>query len=338
MPDNVNISVVIPTCNRSESLSRLLKSLDASVYPVREIIVVDSSDESAVNGELTSRFKLRCLTSARSVCIQRNVGIAAAEGNWIFLCDDDLEVPPDYIGRLADHIERFPDAGCVTGNVLQNNGKGNTWTEQYPITSSLELVVRFIFQLSVWGEIKIAKPGVVVRKIMRHYESKGNHLSKAGWPVITDFSGLFFRAPFYGLGASIVKKQWLLMSPYDEVLDPHGIGDNYGVASGFPPEGIHIVNDAFVYHYRASENRLIRPDLYYRRILALDYFLRTKKELLHVQRVWFLWSLIGSTLMSLSSGFKMTVINLKLLYQTTTGRNPYLATKNAGGKVTIPEW
>jgi hypothetical protein len=37
-------------------------------------------------------------------------------------------------------------------------------------------------------------------------------------------------------------------SPYDEVLDSHGIGDHCSVA-GFG-NGIHVLNDAFVYHHQ----------------------------------------------------------------------------------------
>jgi hypothetical protein len=42
-----------------------------------------------------------------------------------------------------------------------------------------------------------------------------------------------------------VRRQWLIRSPFDEVLDPHGIGDNYGVAFGFPSK-IHVLNSAWV--------------------------------------------------------------------------------------------
>jgi hypothetical protein len=63
---------------------------------------------------------------------------------------------------------------------------------------------------------------------------KGNHISKAGWPVISDFSGDYFKTPLYSLGASLVRRDWLLRSPFDEVLDRHGIGEHYGVIAGFP--------------------------------------------------------------------------------------------------------
>lgn len=339
MDTQIKISVVIPTCNREASLLRLLKSLERSTYPVLEVIVVDSSD-NVLPAHTFADFSLKItyLRTERSVCIQRNRGIEAATGEWIFLCDDDLELPPDYLQTLTDHVRAHPEAGCVTGSVLQNNGKGNSWTHQYPVTSSIDLIMRFVFQLSVWGEIQITKRNFVIRRIERYYHRHGNHLSKAGWPVVTNFSGSFFRAPFYGLGASLVRKEWLVNSPYDEVLDPHGIGDNYGVASGFPQEGIHVVNTTFVYHYRAMENRLRQAQLYYRRMLALDYFLRTKRELKSISRAWFIWSVVGSTLILLRPReLHMVKVNLKLLVTILAGDNPYIQNKNRGRKVTIPE-
>src|SRR5687768_17940800 len=63
----------------------------------------------------------------------------------------------------------------------------------------------------IWGEIKCSK------KFSRYYQQKGNHISKAGWPVLTNFTGEYFTTPVYSLGAALVKKQWLLHSPFDEV-------------------------------------------------------------------------------------------------------------------------
>src|SRR5690606_21956500 len=95
---------------------------------------------------------------------------------------------------------------------------------------------KYIFGLSVWGAIKCGPAW-----LKRCYNRKGNHITKAGWPVITQMSGEFYITPVYTLGASLVKRDWLLQSPFDEVLDRNGIGDNYGVAMGFPEMGIHIV-------------------------------------------------------------------------------------------------
>lgn len=337
----LRISVVIPTCNRRDSLLRLLRSVNESSHYIEEVIVVDSGDEGLRDEHINSFSSIRIVyvkTTERSVCMQRNYGIHCAQSPWIFLCDDDLEVPDDYLRKIAMHINSHPEAGAVTGLVLQNNGKNGAWTHQYPVTSALDLCLRFLFQASVWGNIEVPQSNFVIRCVTSYYRKKGNHMSKAGWPVCTDFEGDFVKTPFYGLGASVVKKEWLINSPFDEVLDPNGIGDNYGVAAGFPPEGIHILTNAFVYHYRSPENRLHRVQSYYRRILALDYFLKTKSALKHVNGFWFLWSLIGNmTLLISPKSLQMAKVSAKLFFQILSGNNPYCKGKRSGAKIVTPE-
>lgn len=337
MPEEITVSIVIPTCNRKASLLRLLKSLTQSLFPITEVLIIDSGDEILEATDLAAfkKLNIRYLRSERSVCIQRNVGIQKASSSWIFLCDDDLEIPPEYLTEITHHVALHPEAGAVSGLVLQKEDE--KWDEQYPILSSARLVWNFIFQLSIWGEIKCASNNLLISKIKLFYQRKGNHISKAGWPVLTDFSGEYFKTPIYGLGASIVKRTWLLKSPYDEVLDANGIGDNYGVAIGFPSGGIHILKKAFVYHHRELINRPPDSTRYLKRILALDYFIRTRAELKHVQPFWFVWSLIGSLIPNIVAG-KKTIT--KAVFKSTVtiffNRNPYLLGAKNQRKVIEP--
>lgn len=340
MQPALTVSVVVPTCNRKLSLLRLIESLTQSEYPLAEVIVVDSGDQQLAESELRAFtvFNLRYIkTTDRSVCVQRNIGVQQAISPWILLCDDDLEVPSDYVKKLVTHAIQTPVAGAISGFFLQKeNGK---WVEQYPVKSAGVLLWRFIFQLSIWGEINCEDRVILFTKaIKKYYRKKGNHISKAGWPVITDFSGQFFRTPVYTLGASLIKKQWLSNSPYDEILDPHGIGDNYGVAVGFPPEGIHILKTAFVYHHHEAANRIVRSSQYFRRALAIDYFIKTKKELKYISRVWFLWSLFGNMILFILSRNGMLVnVTFKLFTKILLGKNPYVRGKTLGGKIVTPQ-
>ena len=106
---------------------------------------------------------------------------------------------------------------------------------------------QYVFKLSIWGEINCGN-NFIAKRIKEYYQQTGNHITKAGWPVITNFSGEYFITPLYSLGASLIPKDWLVQSPFDEVLDPHGIGEHYGVIAGFPLQQIHVLNNTFVYH------------------------------------------------------------------------------------------
>ncbi|HWB28516.1 MAG TPA: glycosyltransferase family 2 protein [Chitinophagaceae bacterium] len=333
----MQISVVIPTYNRKVRLLSLLGNLNNAAFPVYEVIIVDAGKEKLTPGDYAqfSNLTIHYLDSEPSVCIQRNTGIKAACSSWIFICDDDIEVPADYLSKLAAHIEMHPEAGAVSGVVLQQEqGK---WVGKYDIVSAKELLAKYIFGLSIWGDISCIKNNVITRKIKSYYARRGNHLSKAGWPVITNFSRDFFATPVYGLGASLIKKEWLEMSPYDEVLDRHGIGDNYGVAVGFPATGIQVVSDAFVYHHQEPAGRLQKPLQYYRRVWALHYFIKIKKCPAHVKTGWLLWSLFGNVLLfALAGNSLMAKAAGKTFFKVFTGNNPYYRGRHENKKIIEP--
>ncbi|QEC66168.1 glycosyltransferase [Panacibacter ginsenosidivorans] len=325
----IEISVVIPTCNRKERLISLLHNLERSTFPLKEVIIVDSGEDRLSEMECSSfqNLDITYVSSKKSVCKQRNKGIAIAKSEWIFVCDDDIEVPANYIEKLVSHIDSPQKSVCVSGLFLQKD-KGE-WIAKYNITSGKTLLWNYIFNLSLWGEIN-CKDNILTKGVKQYYKQKHNHISKAGWPVITDFSGEYFVTPLYSLGASLVKKTWLINSAFDEVLDRHGIGDHYGVIAGFPLHEVHVLNTAFVYHHHEEANRLQNTVQYYRRVLALDYFRRIKKQPGHVKKIWLLWSLCGNLLAFISRlNGNMIIASLKLLFVIGFNKNPYfIAAKN----------
>jgi len=332
----MNISVIIPTCNRKSNLLALLKNLNESIYPLYEVIIIDSGEDRLLDEELSS-FKMlhiqyKC--SEKSVCIQRNKGITMAKAEWIFLCDDDIEMPKDYLQKLVAHISEHANAGAVSGLVLQKE-ENNKWVSRYDEKSVRRLFWKYVFKLSIWGKIECPTNNFIVRRLKKYYDKKGNYLSSAGWPVLTDFTN-FFTTQVYGLGASLIKKEWLLNSLYDEVLDSHGIGDHYGVAAGFPGT-IHVVTDAFVYHHQEKINRLEIPTQYYRRVLALDYFITKGKVLSHVKKRWLTWSLFGNFIQALFSlNGTMLKATFKSLYIVGFGKNPYIKAADKNLKIIEP--
>lgn len=336
MRDVVTISVVIPTYNRPHSLERVLRSVQQFTYPISEVIVVDAGEHPITDSQL-KQFGLnaRVIMSRPSVCVQRNIGIKAATGEWILLCDDDLEFPSDYLNKLAEHAKVHPDAGAISGLVLQRDGPDEPWTGEYPVRSASDLLYRYTFGLSMWGRICV-KENLFTRPILKWYQRKGNGLSKAGWPIVTDFNGNFFRTPFFGLGACLIKRKWLIDSPYDEALDKNGYGDNFGVAASFPHEGIHVLNQAPVHHYRDEVNRPNSSVQFYKRILALHYFIVYKLQS-RVSLFAFYWSIIGlSIAFIIKLRFRMFWASLKLFTVFLFGKNPYIKGKASSNGVVTP--
>lgn len=101
------VSVVIPTYNRAEYLSRAVNSVLAQSLEDFELIVVDdgSEDETpfVVQQFCDSRIRLLSLGRNCGANHARNIGIQAARGEWVAFLDSDDEWLP---GLLEQKVAR----------------------------------------------------------------------------------------------------------------------------------------------------------------------------------------------------------------------------------------
>jgi glycosyltransferase involved in cell wall biosynthesis len=94
---NVKVSVIIPTHNRAKLLERAIKSVLEQTYANFEIIVVSdgSTDETDLIMQKyknqDARIKYISYYPAKGANHARNIGIKAAEGEYIAFLDDDDE-------------------------------------------------------------------------------------------------------------------------------------------------------------------------------------------------------------------------------------------------------
>jgi len=276
----INISVVIPTIDRADSLQRTLTSLLDQSYMPKEIIVVDASDDpiDMSQCEMSDSCSISVIHSKiASVCIQRNIGIRQAIGNYIFICDDDIQVSKNYLSEIAHYFKNNQDEVIVTGRVLEKD-KNEYWNYRVQEIKFPYFIWSYVFLHSIWIDIETyASYGYWIKKLVSlNKRLRSNDVSLAGWPLMSSASpNGITKCTITGLGASVVRADWLKNHLYDEVLDAHGIGDNYGVAIQLGvDEQITILEKSFVYHHKETTNRL-RPELaYFRRTLALHYFMK----------------------------------------------------------------
>lgn len=110
------VSVVVPTYNRSRSISQCLEALLEQSYENFEIIISDdnSSDETVavVTKFMSSDPRVKLVRSSvnSGPAGARNRALRIARGSFVFFTDDDVAVPPDWI---TTGLRIFEDADCV---------------------------------------------------------------------------------------------------------------------------------------------------------------------------------------------------------------------------------
>ncbi|MBL7257691.1 glycosyltransferase family 2 protein [Paractinoplanes lichenicola] len=97
----MDVSVVIPTCNRPELATRAVHSALGQTHRSLEVIVViDGPDDATVSAlkEIDDdRLRVLVLPERGKAPNARNQGVKAAEGQWVALLDDDDEWMPTKI-------------------------------------------------------------------------------------------------------------------------------------------------------------------------------------------------------------------------------------------------
>lgn len=121
--DFLSASVIINTYNRGKYLNDAISALKGLDYPSFEVIVVNgpSTDESS---EVIKSWgnDIKALDCAEAnLSASRNIGIAAAAGDFICFMDDDAAPHPQWLKRLSVAY-RDPEIGGVGGFTIDNTG------------------------------------------------------------------------------------------------------------------------------------------------------------------------------------------------------------------------
>ena len=119
----IDFSVVIPTWNRKECVTEMLRTLydDRQIYEYgeTEVIIVDSSagEEKRAIQEACEKYDARYIEGVDSVRKKRNKGITEAKYDYIFFIDSDVIIEK---GMLNEHAKVYlasegEDLGGVFG-------------------------------------------------------------------------------------------------------------------------------------------------------------------------------------------------------------------------------
>jgi GT2 family glycosyltransferase len=113
------VSVIVCTRDRPHDLARCLAALGRGSRVADEVIVVDNAPATrATRGVVESFPGVRYLLEPKpGLSAARNAGVRAAGGEILAFTDDDVEVHPEWVSRLARSFED-EKALALTGLVL----------------------------------------------------------------------------------------------------------------------------------------------------------------------------------------------------------------------------
>lgn len=123
------VSVIVPVYNTGEYLAKCVESLIRQTYPNVEIILVDdgSTDQStiAVCNEIDAENQnVRLIRKANGGSSSaRNVGICAANGEYIGFVDSDDCVEPEMYLSLVENAQANNARISIGGMVIEGHGK-----------------------------------------------------------------------------------------------------------------------------------------------------------------------------------------------------------------------
>jgi glycosyltransferase involved in cell wall biosynthesis len=210
-----DVSVIIPSHNRSKLLKKTLQLLNEQTYPRHkfEAIVVD--DGSADDTEKTVRefqstvgYKLKYMSQAqRGPGSARNRGIKESESDFVLFIGDDIFPAKNLIERHITSLRQYPEA-AVLGLV--------DWSKECEVTDFMHYVAPNGFQF--------------------RYNTIKN-------PEDCDFKH------FYTSNISLAKK-WLMEELFDEGF-PYGALEDAELSYRLKKKGLRIIfnNEAIGYHF-----------------------------------------------------------------------------------------
>lgn len=122
------ISVIVPTYNRSSTLSVAINSVLCQTYEDFELIIVDdgSTDktEELVNAYIDPRIIYCHNTRKKGAPGARNTGLLKAKGDYVVFFDSDNYMHPDFLSKLhAEIVSKGIDVCSSFSNVIDHTTK-----------------------------------------------------------------------------------------------------------------------------------------------------------------------------------------------------------------------
>jgi glycosyltransferase involved in cell wall biosynthesis len=121
-PAPLRVSVVLPTRNRCDLVTRAIASVQAQTHHDWELLVVDDASDDATAERLAAIEdpRVRVLRGDGSGAgAARNAGLAAATGDVVAYLDDDNVMLPDWLASVAWAFDAHPEVDVLYGAAVR---------------------------------------------------------------------------------------------------------------------------------------------------------------------------------------------------------------------------
>lgn len=127
-------TAVISTWNKCADVCANLDGLRAQLRPFSDIVVVDNASNDATARTIRERYpEVRLVVmphSAYGACETFNIGFASAVTPLVAILDDDVVLPPDWLAKTVERLEREPATTAIVSSEVEEPGMPAGYLEQ----------------------------------------------------------------------------------------------------------------------------------------------------------------------------------------------------------------
>jgi len=111
------VSIITVNYNQTQVTLDLLKSLALQDYQDLEIIVVDNGSKELVQHEVSKTYPwVKVIRSEKNLGFAggNNLGIRAAQGDYLFFVNNDTVIPENTIRRMVSYLDKNKEVGMLS--------------------------------------------------------------------------------------------------------------------------------------------------------------------------------------------------------------------------------
>jgi glycosyltransferase involved in cell wall biosynthesis len=175
------LSLIVPAYKQEKiivkNLRRLIKELDLIRYDYEIIVVIDGETDNSLEKLKEStlkKVKIVSYKNNRGKSYAVRLGMSKAQGDYIMFVDAGMEIDPNGISMLLEHMEWY-EADIIVGSKRHPASKVNYNWQRKMLSFGYYYVVRFLFGVKVkdtQAGIKIFKKEVLEKVLPRLIEKR----------------------------------------------------------------------------------------------------------------------------------------------------------------------